>query len=679
LNANLVALQFSPVAVELMDKTILDLTRGNSVQLKNRFFVQGDPEALLLIEFAAHHQHDLDVITSALEKTLRQKGMGYAFPILKGNQIRQVWELRKAGLGVLSNVPGDEFPVPVIEDTAVRVEDLPSYVSEIQAMLHRFGKSCIYYAHVGTGELHLRPVLNMKYPGDIKLFREIATETAHIVKKFRGSLSGEHGDGRLRGEMISIMVGNLNNENFRTVKKLFDPHGIFNPGKITDTPPMDTFLRYKNAESVFQPVFDWSHTGGLLQGAERCNGSADCRKGVKMGGTMCPSFMATHDEWTTPRARANLMREFLNGSMRPSEQSLDELMKILSLCLGCKACKSECPSSVDISRLKAEFTHYYHSIKGSSFREKLFAYQPLVFKYASLVPFLFNGVARNRLGRTVLAYLFNLAPNAEFPQLQSNRLSRESMVAHSAGSPQKIVYLFVDELVKYSDNQVGLSCVLLLERLGYTVIIPQHVESGRTYLSKGFLNKAKQAANQNVRLLAKHISRSKPLLGIEPSAILTFRDEYPDLVDEELKDAARELANCVFTIEEFLATELDAGRIDQNLFTQQTRHIQFHGHCYQKALSDTTVIKKILEIPHGYQATEIKSGCCGMAGSFGYEKEHAEFAKAVGELVLFPAVREMDSHTILAASGTSCRQHLKSNTGKIALHPVEVLYQALLS
>jgi FAD/FMN-containing dehydrogenase/Fe-S oxidoreductase len=679
LQSNLVALEFSPVAVELMDKTILDLTRGNSVQLKNRFFVQGDPQALLLVEFAAHHHDELSNVTSSLKNALQQKGMGYAFPVLYGDQIRQVWELRKAGLGVLSNVPGDEFPVPVIEDTAVRVEDLPNYIAEIQAMLHRYGKSCIYYAHVGTGELHLRPVLNMKHPDDIRLFREIATETACIVKKFRGSLSGEHGDGRLRGEMISIMVGSHNYENFRKLKNLFDPNNILNPGKITDTPPMDTFLRYRAAKPVFQPIFNWSHTGGLLQGAERCNGSADCRKSAKMGGTMCPSFMVTHDEWATPRARANLMREFLNGSVHPTSQALDEVMKVLSLCLSCKACKSECPSSVDISRLKAEMTHYSHSVKGSSFRDKLFAYQPVLFKYASYSPSFFNALIGSRLGRGVLARFFNLAPDARFPKVQANPFRNAVSKSQPEVLPEKSVYLFVDEFVKYSDAQVGVACVKLLEHLGYHVIIPPHLESGRTYLSKGFLLKARRVANQNVIWLADKISPSAPLVGIEPSAILTFRDEYPDLVDDAIKDASKIMSHCTFTIEEFLAAEFDAGRIDRSLFTSKPLEIQFHGHCYQKSLSDTSVIKKILEIPQGYKAVEIKSGCCGMAGAFGYEKEHAEFAKAVGELVLFPAVRGLNSDTILVASGSSCRQHLKSNTGKTAYHPAEVLCAALLS
>ncbi|PZX17365.1 FAD/FMN-containing dehydrogenase [Breznakibacter xylanolyticus] len=677
-DANLVALTFSPVAVELMDKKVLDLTRENIVQRQNRFFIEGDPHALLLVEMRGDSPEDVQVQSHRLVDALQQQRLGYAYPLLTGLDIRRVWDLRKAGLGVLSNMPGDELPVPVIEDTAVRVQEMGDYLDSISAMLQRYGKSCVYYGHIGSGELHLRPVLNMKQPGDVQMFRNIALDTAHIVKHFRGSLSGEHGDGRLRGEFIPLMVGERVYELLRRLKSVFDPVNLFNPGKIVDAPSMDACLRYRMAEVALpESVFDWSESGGWVQGAERCNGSADCRKSSLMGGVMCPSFMALRNEKDSTRARANLLRHFFTGSLSIDKQGMAVVLEALDFCLSCKACKAECPSNVDMAKLKAEFLNWYRQKYGSTLRERVFAYQPQWMKPVSLLPWFYNWMVGNQLMASWLAGVLGLDADVSLPRLGSRTLRHWFRDERFVPDGRRVAF-FADEFTNYSDAAIGMKAIALLQRLGYRVEMPKHVESGRTFLSKGFLPDARRVARKNVQLLSSLVSDEMPLVGVEPSAVLTFRDEYPDLVGSDLVNSAQSLAQHALTIEEFLWREMAAGRIQQSSFTDSVRHVRYHVHCYQKALSDASVTGKVLSFPVNYTAEAISSGCCGMAGSFGYEAEHADLAQRIGELRLFPAVRSTPVGVLVAAAGTSCRSHILHHTARQVQHPVEILYEALV-
>ncbi len=678
--ANIIALKFDPVAIEMMDKTIMDLTKGNITQAKNRFFVQGDPAALLLVEFYGESKEEIAGRAVEMEKAMRDAGYGYAFPVLYGNDISKVWALRKAGLGVLSNVPGDDLPVPVIEDTAVHPDDLPEYMAEISSMLKKYDKECVYYAHIGSGEIHLRPVLNMKRKEDVQMFHDIAHDTAVIVKKYRGSLSGEHGDGRLRGQFIPLMVGEHNYGLFKEIKKTFDPDGIFNPGKITDTPRMNTHLRYKESSGdvILNPLFDWSKTLGVVRAAERCNGSGDCRKSHLIGGTMCPSYMGTRRERNTTRARANMLREFYNGTIPADKLGFDEVKEVLDLCLSCKACKSECPSSVDMTKLKAEFMNLYHSKYGIPFRSRLIGALPSLNRIAAVVPGLVNSVYKSKLLSGMIVGLIGFSSKRELPLMSKTTLSKWYSRHKGQEGNGKTVFLFADEFTNFNESHIGVKTVLLLEKLGYKVVIPKLKESGRTYLSKGIVGKAKKLADENVKLLAGKITEDTPLVGIEPSAILTFRDEYPELVGHGQKAEAEKIAKNTFTIEEFLFFENEKGNIDSSLFTAEEKKVKFHGHCYQKSLSETKYTKSILEIPQNYTAEEIPSGCCGMAGAFGYEKEHYDLSMKIGELVLFPEVRKTEDSTVLAAAGTSCRHHIKHGTDRDSQHPVEVLYDALV-
>ncbi|MBK7211996.1 MAG: FAD-binding protein [Bacteroidales bacterium] len=680
---NLIALKHNPVAVELMDDIILQQTKSNISQRKNRFFLQGDPAAILIIELAEENKEDILSKASAIEREMREKDYGYHFPMVEGADIGKVWALRKAGLGLLSNVPGDAKPVAVVEDTAVNPEVLPEYMAEFKAMLDQYGLSCVYHAHISTGELHLRPVLNLKDLKDVELFHTVALETAKLVKKYKGSLSGEHGDGRLRGEFIPLMIGEQNYRLLEDIKSVWDPEGIFNPGKITQTPKMNSSLRFEPGAAISEPstIFDFSSTHGLLKAVEQCNGSADCRKSSIMGGTMCPSYMATFDEKNTTRARANILREYLTRSNRDNRFDHKEIYEVMDLCLSCKGCKSECPSNVDMARYKAEFLQQWYKSHRIPLRTLLIANITKINRLGMILPGAYNLVTGNAVTGGLLKKVLGFAPQRSIPSLYKSTLrSWLKKYANSIeGENKGKVYLFVDEFSDYNDVEIGIKAVRLLNKLGYTVLFPKHSESGRTYLSKGLVEKAKILAIENVQIFSGLVTNDTPMIGIEPSAILSFRDEYPDLVGEKLKAEALELGKNCLLFEEFIMAEAAKGKINKSQFTLAESKIMLHGHCHQKSLSSTGPTKEMLSLPANYKVEEIKSGCCGMAGSFGYEKEHFDLSQKVGEMVLFPAVRATESSVIISAPGTSCRHQIKDGTGRKAYHPIEILHDALIN
>jgi len=678
--ANLIALKYKPSAVEMMDNRVLDLTEENISQRNNRFFLEGKPGAIVIVEFVRNSMTEIDSLASEMTQELKSNSYGYAFPVIKGKDISKVWELRKAGLGILANMKGDAKPVALIEDTAINVEQFPAYIDEIDKMLASHGKDAVFHAHIGSGELHLRPILDLKIPADVELFRTIGLETAHIVKKFNGSLSGEHGDGRLRGEFIPIMLGEHNYKLLKDLKKAWDPEVILNPGKITNTPQMNSCLRYAPGKKTLdiETIYDFSSTDGIIRAAEKCNGSADCRKSVKIGGTMCPSFMATGDEDKSTRARANLVREFMSKEGDPWDHR--EIYEILDLCLGCKGCKSECPSGVDISKIKSEFLQHWYDRQGIPLRTRLIAYISVINRMGTILPSVFNFVLKNKITSGILKKVTGFASERSIPLIYSTTLRKwikNNLSALNPVNPTSSVCLFIDEFTNYNDTEIGINIIKLLTSLNYKVVVTKHSVSARTFISKGLTRTARKTIRKNIQALTGKISEELPLVGIEPSAILGFRDEYPELAGADLKDAAMKIARNSFMIDEFIANEYKAGRIDRNLFIEEKAAILLHGHCQQKAITSTASTKEMLSIPINYTVTEIPSGCCGMAGSFGYEKEHFELSNKIGELVLFPEIRNSDNNTIITAPGTSCRHHIKDGTGRIARHPAVVLYEAL--
>lgn len=680
MRANLVALKHNCAASELVDDFILQFTKTNIEQSKNRFFIEGEPKAILMVEFFDDTEGGLKTKCENLIADLKAQNLGYAFPILTGDDSKKAWDVRKGGLGLLRNLPGDAKPVNLIEDCAVEPADLPEYIQKLERILRGYHVQYSMYAHAGAGELHVEPIINLKTKEGLFLFRTILEDTAALVKSFGGSLSGEHGDGRLRGEFIPFMMGEKNYALFKEVKTIFDPHGIFNRGKIVDTPPMDKFLRYQveQPKKEQKTVYNFNNQGGFLRLAEKCSGSGDCRKTEVSGGTMCPSFMATRSERDTTRARANILRQYLTNE-DTQFVSDEEVKEILDLCLSCKACKSECPSSVDVAKMKGEFMQSYYDTHGVPFRSKLIGNFSKQMKLASIAPWAYNFIVKTPILRKTMNSLVGFHPDRTMPTLAKTTLRNWYKTFKKTQKPQaRKVYVFCDEFTNFNDVEVGQKLILLLDTLGYQAEIIAHFDSGRTYLSKGLIREAQKIAVKNVTVFKDLITEETPLIGIEPSAILTFRDEYLELVSEDLLPSAKKIAQNVFLFEEWFSKEIDKNHIKHEVFTDQKQTIYLHGHCHQKALTSLTPSVKTLSFPKNYTVEVINSGCCGMAGSFGYEKEHYEVSMKVGELVLFPAVRKAEMTDLIAAAGTSCRHQIKDGTGKYAKHPVEILYEALI-
>lgn len=697
LHANLIALKHHPMASELVDKYILDFTKGHHEYHKNRFFIEGDPQAILMVEFMADTQEQLTQMCNAMIQDLKEAHLGYAYPIIRGADTKPAWDVRKAGLGLIRNLPGDTQPVNLIEDCAVAPEHLPAYIDDLRLLLEKHGLNASYYAHAGAGELHVEPMINLKTEEGKQLFRTVLAETAALVKKYDGSLSGEHGDGRLRGEFIPFMMGKEVYDLFREIKNIFDRKKVFNANKIVDTPPMNEFLRYEAGKvpNKVETIFDFSKQESILRLAEKCSGSGDCRKTEVTGGTMCPSYMATRQEKDTTRARANILRQFLTNSTQNNPFNHPEIKEVMDLCLSCKGCKAECPSQVDIAKMKAEFLQHFYDENGIPLRTKMIGNFTKSQALGMNFPKIYNFFAQNTFTSRLIKKTLGFAQERSLPTLgditlrewQLKRLKTQAKRQKNSIKPlnfkaskirkQGKVYLFCDEFTNYNDVELGKTTIKLLTALGYEVHIPEHIESGRTYLSKGMVKEAQKIAIQNVKLLAKALEDQSPIIGIEPSAILTLRDEYLDLVPPEYRAEAELVADNTYLIDEFLAQEIDKKRISSDWFTKEKRLIKLHGHCHQKALSSMIPTKKLLSLPKNFEVQLIPSGCCGMAGSFGYEEEHYETSMKIGELVLFPTVRQQPQDVLIAAPGTSCRHQIKDGTGRIALHPIEILWNAL--
>lgn len=666
---------------EMLDKTILDLTKHNKKQEANRQFIKGDPAAILMCEVRSHTIDEAKKQIDALVASLFNTWLSYDNSILIGEDIEKAMELRKAGLGLLGNLIGDNKTAACIEDTAVALPDLSSYINEFTQLMKRHDQKAVYYAHAGAGELHLRPILNLKKSNDVKLFKSITTDVAHLVKKYQGSMSGEHGDGIVRSEFIPLMVGEKNYGIMQRIKRVFDPDNIFNPGKIVDAKPMDRSLRYEpdRKEPEIETLMDFSESQGILRHAEKCNGSGDCRKLPEFGGTMCPSYRATRNEKDTTRARANALREFLTQSEKANKFNHEELKEVFDLCLSCKACSSECPSSVDVASLKAEFQYQYQKENGVPLRSKLFAYNDKLNRVGSKFPGVVNVIFSNKISSSILKKSLKVHQNRSLPLISNKSLSK--LFKTTINQNDKIIYikevlLFNDEFTNHLDTTIGYKAIKLLKALNYKVTIVDNKESGRAFISKGLLNEAKKCANENVRIFKDRVSKDRPLIGIEPSAILTFKDEYLRLADD--KESAKRIADNTFLIEAFLQHEITLGNITAEQFLEDSKTIKFHGHCHQKAMSNQLSSFTVLNLPKNYKVTIIPSGCCGMAGSFGYEEEHYDVSMQIGEQTLFPAVRKAHDDVIISANGTSCRHQIKDGTQRQALHPIEILYDALL-
>ena len=669
---NLTALRHNPMAVELMDDHIVEAAYRNPAQKQNTFFIQGSPKAVLIVEFADNCREVLLKKVQECKADFEREKKAYAYSIVEGHKVARVWALRKAGLGLLTNIPGNDKPVSVIEDTAVGVEKLPNYMRDFEKILEKHNLKCVYHAHIATGELHLRPVLNLKKEEDVQLFRQISREIALLVKRYRGSLSGEHGDGRLRGEWIPLMYGEEIYRLMCQTKKVWDKDNVFNSGKIVNTPSMNESLRYQGANAPeIKTYYSFEKEKGLQCAAERCNGAADCRKSQTIGGLMCPTFKATGSELDTPRARANIIREMLSFSCADDPLSENIVKNALDNCLMCKACKRECPSNVDITKLKSEVLQHHYDKHGYPLSVLMINSLPKFQQVGSMFPSIYNWFVSNALTSSALKALMGFAPQREIPKIYPCNFSKQFDQATKANG--RTIYLFIDEFSRFQDTSIAKTAIKLFSALGFEVKQAPIEESGRMAISKGMVKRAKRLAERNVGILKELISEQTPLVGIEPSTTLSFRDEYPDLLGEDISS----LTQNVFLFDEFIAKQADLGVITPELFTDKKQHILLHGHCQQKALTGTEFMERMLCIPTNYSVEVIPSGCCGMAGSYGYEKRHYEMSKTIANSVLIPAIEKAAADTIIAAPGTSCREQIKHFSSRTALHPIEILYNAL--
>jgi len=681
LEANIVVLTHQPTASELVDDYILSFTENHPNFQYDRDFIEGKPAAILMVEFRSNTTEDLNRQVEACIKSLQDSQLGYAYPVLDKNNIDKGWGIRKAGLGLIRNAISKKQPVNLIEDCAVSPLDLPNYIAEIQALLAKYKVEAAYYAHAGAGELHIEPFLDINSAEGKILFRTILSETVDILKKYQGSLSGEHGDGRLRGEFIEKMMGKELLELFKEIKDIFDPSQILNPGKIVNSPPMDEEFRISNSkEYKITNFFNYGDFENPLRLAEKCSGSGDCKKTSLTGGTMCPSFMATLDEKDSTRARANMLRQILS---EPSENPFTnpELNEILDLCLSCKGCQTECPSGVDITKLKAETLQQKYLTDGIPWRTQMVGHFPLLQnlarKFAPIYNFFIDFPVSSIIIKTLLGFSWERSlPKVHFYSLE------DWFKKYAKKYPQNqfkhgFIYLFADEFTNYNEVDLGKKTVLLLNELGFGVKIPFGVISGRSYLSKGMLIEARKIAEKNIAILSPIINAEEPFIGIEPSAILTFRDEIPDLVRPELRELALQIGKNCLLVDEFLSQQIKNKKILKSDFKQENKKIILHGHCHQKSIAGLVPTRHVLSFPENQEVELLPTGCCGMAGSFGYERKHYKISQQIANLVLFPRVLAAKDSVIIASNGTSCRHQLKDGIQKTGQHTVEIMYDSL--
>ena len=675
-------LETEPSAVELMDRMLIGLTRSQPAYARQLAFVQGDPAAVLAVEFYGADERELERKCARLEGHLAHRGVRLSAPpqkLLDPARQADVWSVRKAGLGLLMSVRGDAKPVPVIEDVSVPVEHLADYVRAVEAMVAEHGTTAAYYAHASAGCLHVRPLLNLKTIGGVEAMRELALGAAELARRFGGVMSGEHGDGLQRSELNEAIFGPELYKAMRRFKAVFDPRGLMNPGKVVDAPPMTEHLRYGPKYRAMEPktFLDFTPEGGLHRAAELCNGAAVCRK--LSAGTMCPSYMATKDEAHTTRGRANALRNALSGQiLQPSDFTSDATAAVMDLCISCKACKTECPSSVDMAKLKTEFMAQRNAKHGTPMRSRFFGHVHTVSRLSAPVAPLVNLGLRTHIAAPALRAM-GVHPERRLPAFTSRTFTRRWR-AHVRTRPARratrgqVVY-FHDTFATYNYPQIGMAAVKLLEAAGFEVVVEERRACcGRPMLSKGLVNDARKVARRNVALLAPHAKRGTPIVGTEPSCILTLRDEYRDLLPNDPDVAA--VARQAFMVDEFLAKLDAAGDLGIGWRDDAGPSVLFHGHCHQKALIGVGPSLAALRAA-GCAPTETGAGCCGMAGSFGYEANHYEVSRQIGEDRLFPAVAAAPAETVVAVAGVSCRQQVEHFTDRQPTHIAEVLAERI--
>jgi len=665
-------LETGPYAVEVTDKVILDLARANIEQSQKMGWVQGDPAAIMIVEYTGENDKEARAKVEALELRRQRERFGYAAHLAyEAGEQRAIWGLRKAGLGLLLGMKGDKKPIAFVEDTCVEPRHLSKFVPRFKEIFAKHDTVGAYYGHCSVGCLHIRPVIDLKVPRGMDQVKAIADEITDLVVEFGGTISSEHGDGRARSPFLERMYGPTLMEAFRRLKRAFDPENRLNPGNIVDSPGILENLRYGVSYKTWEPttLLDFSSQGGFAASVEMCNGVGVCRK--KLEGTMCPSYMVTSDEEHSTRGRANALRTVLSGRLPAAEFTGERLHEVMDLCLECKGCKAECPSNVDMAKLKYEFLHHYYEANGLPLRNRLFGRIERLNRLGARMPGLVNALSTLSLSRWMMEKVAGIDRRRPLPALAGETFTdwfaRRAAPAASRGD----VVLFHDTFVTYNTPEIGRAAVEVLEAAGYRVVLIDRKCCGRPLISKGMLREAREHAAWNVARLAPYAQRGVAIVGLEPSCLLTLGDEYVDLLRS---DEARAVAKQSALFEQFLLREKARGL--ELPFARHSRQALLHGHCHQKAIVGTKPTVAVLAWA-GYTVTEVDSGCCGMAGSFGFEREHYDLSVAIGNRRLAPAVKAAPAATTIVAPGISCRQQIQHLAGRRALHPAEALREAL--
>lgn len=681
-------LEHEPSAVELMDRNLLEQTRGKREFEPLRDFIVGDPAAMHIVEFSGETRDALTGRIDRLEADLRQRGLStQVHRAIEPDAQARIWKLRQAGLGLAMSETGDTKGIAYVEDTAVAPERLPEYIDRFDAIVRENGTTASYYAHASVGLLHIRPAINMKTVEGVAQFERIAEQVADLVLEFGGALSAEHGDGLVRSPFQRKMFGPVLYDAFCEIKYTFDEAGLLNPGKIVDAEPITNNLKFgpQYETNEVETAFDFSDFGGISRAAEQCGGVGACRK--TLAGTMCPSYMATLEEADSTRARANALRLAISGQLGPLGLTDPELYPVMDLCLECKACKTECPTSVDMARLKSEFLYQYQRKHGASVRSRFLAAAERAAVWGSRFAPLSNWKLRNPLSRWLSEVVLGIDRRRVLPAF-ARRTFLGWWNAHGAGleaelrrerreldqdNTSKQVAVFGDTFTNHYEPEHGIATVRLAAKLGREVVVPPRVCCGRPLISKGFLDQAREQAAATAQALFPIAERGVPIIFCEPGCYSAVRDDHPLLLRGELKEKAEAVSSACFTVEEWAEETLATMDGDVGYEEGGPSRILLHGHCHQKALTGIGPATKLLSRIPGCEVTDPEAGCCGMAGSFGYEREHYEVSKAVGERKLFPAIRERERDTVVVAPGFSCRQQIKHFTGVDAVTVVQVL------
>jgi len=671
-----VILQTRPYAMESTDKMVLNLARGNIEQSRRLSFVQGNPDSLLMVEYAGETEEDVRDQVYKLEEVRKREKIGYAATLaFKPQEVKAIWGVRKAGLGLLLGIKGDKKPIAFVEDTAVEPAKLPEFIRRFKEIVARHDTVAGYYGHCSVGCMHIRPLINLKEVSEKEKMVSIANDITDLVLEFNGALSGEHGDGLARSHFNAKLFGPALYDAFRQVKRAFDPKNLMNPGKIVDAPAMTESLKISPQYKPWEPrtTLDFAGQGGFARSVEMCSGMGECRK--KLDGTMCPSYMGTLDEEHSTRGRANALRNAISGQAPQEEFTGKRLYEVMDLCLECKACKAECPSNVDMAKLKYEFLDHYHRANGLPLRNRMFGAIEKVNRIGSALAPLSNWIANSGINRWLMEIVAGIDRRRPLPRFAGETFAEWFGKHQAAGDGSRgEVLLFHDTFNNFNTPNVAIAATRFLEKSGYRVLLADKKCCGRPMISKGMLAEAKENAAWNVDQLAPYAEKGTPIVGLEPSCLLTLRDEYPEFVRTP---AAKNVAENSFLFDEFVMREHGEGR----LVLQSKRNGKkalLHGHCHQKALVGTTSTVAMLKNA-GYEVSEIDSGCCGMAGSFGFEKEHYDLSTKIGKRRLVPAVKTADADVEIVAPGISCRQQIDHLASRKAKHPAELLWEEMES